>query len=158
MKELYTLKCIGCKREVDEAEEYTNCPHDGLPLEVAMNYEVIGQRINQHALRQMPPTATKYLDFYPIRNKSRVITLNEGGTPLYHAKNLGKELGLKGLYIKVEGANPTGSFKDRGMTVAISKAKEAKSVAVLCASTGNTSASASAEPQSKHQLTGFRPR
>ena len=144
MKELYTLKCIGCKREVDEAEEYTNCPHDGLPLEVVMNYEVIGQRINQHALRQMPPTATKYLDFYPIRNKSRVITLNEGGTPLYHAKNLGKELGLKGLYIKVEGANPTGAFKDRGTMVEITKAIELGKKAVVCASSGNMAASVSA--------------
>src|SRR3989338_8302432 len=144
MKELYTLKCIGCKREVDEAEEYTNCPHDGLPLEVAVNYEVIGQRINQHALRQMPPTATKYLDFYPIRNKSRVITLNEGGTPLYHAKNLGKELGLKGLYIKVEGANPTGAFKDRGTMVEITKAIELGKKAVVVASSGNMAASVSA--------------
>ncbi|MCS7299681.1 MAG: threonine synthase [Spirochaetia bacterium] len=78
-----------------------------------------------------------------ITDKTPVITLLEGNTPLIRAVNLGKELGID-LFIKYEGLNPTGSFKDRGMTVAISKAVEKGVKATICASTGNTSASAAA--------------
>jgi threonine synthase len=87
----------------------------------------------------------KYKKFLPITKKTPIITLNEGNTPLIEAKALSILLGGKTrVFLKYEGLNPTGSFKDRGMTVAISKALEAKSKAVMCASTGNTSASASA--------------
>ncbi|MFN4245435.1 MAG: threonine synthase [Brevinematia bacterium] len=86
----------------------------------------------------------KYRDYLPIiSDKTPVVTLLEGNTPLIKATNLGKELGID-LYVKFEGLNPTGSFKDRGMTVAISKALEKKVKATICASTGNTSASAAA--------------
>lgn len=78
-----------------------------------------------------------------ITDKTPIITLLEGNTPLIRAVNLGKELGID-LFIKYEGLNPTGSFKDRGMTVAISKAVEKGVKATICASTGNTSASAAA--------------
>ena len=144
MDKLYTLKCIQCGTEVDEKEEYTNCPIDNAPLEVVMNYEMIAARVNRHVLKQMQGTAAKYLDFYPIRDKRKLITLNEGGTPLYHAKNLGKQLGLKNLYIKYEGANPTGAFKDRGTMVEVTKAIELGKQAVVCASSGNMAASVSA--------------
>jgi threonine synthase len=73
----------------------------------------------------------------------RLVSLGEGGTPLVRAERLGEELGLE-LWLKVEGANPTGSFKDRGMAVAVSRALEAGATAVICASTGNTAASAAA--------------
>lgn len=87
----------------------------------------------------------KYRDFLGISDKTPVITLNEGNTPLIKAANLSRILPLKiTLYLKYEGANPSGSFKDRGMTLAISKAVEKGAKAVICASTGNTSASASA--------------
>lgn len=88
-----------------------------------------------------------YREFLPINNSTPIVTLCEGNTPLIKADNLSKEI-AKGLnltiYLKYEGLNPTGSFKDRGMTMAISKAKENKKEAVICASTGNTSASAAA--------------
>ena len=87
----------------------------------------------------------RYKDYLPVSEKTPIITLQEGDSPLVEARNLQKELGssLK-LYLKCEGINPTGSFKDRGMTVAVSKALEEGSKAVICASTGNTSASAAA--------------
>jgi threonine synthase len=72
------------------------------------------------------------------------ITLGEGGTPLIHARRLGAELGLEQLYLKFEGLNPTGSFKDRGMVLAVNRAVASGAKAVVCASTGNTSASAGA--------------
>ena len=86
-----------------------------------------------------------YQDFLPVTDKTPIITLKEGNTPLIPADNLSKHIG-KGLkiFLKYEGLNPTGSFKDRGMTMAVSKALEEGSHAVMCASTGNTSASAAA--------------
>ena len=87
-----------------------------------------------------------YRTYLPVSDKTPVITLNEGNTPLVFAEHITKLCNIPGLavYLKVEGANPTGSFKDRGMTVAVSKAVEEKSKAIICASTGNTSASAAA--------------
>ena len=84
-----------------------------------------------------------YREFLPVSDKTPVVTLNEGNTPLILSDDLSKRLGLK-VYLKYEGLNPTGSFKDRGMTMAISKAAERGGKIVMCASTGNTSASAAA--------------
>ncbi len=87
----------------------------------------------------------RYREFLPITEKTPIISLNEGDTPLIELKRIPKILGIDlKIYIKHEGLNPTSSFKDRGMTVAISKAVEEGSQAVMCASTGNTSASAAA--------------
>lgn len=87
----------------------------------------------------------KYREFLPVSDKTPVITLNEGNTPLVKAENLAKKIGIDAeIYLKFEGSNPTGSFKDRGMTMAVSKAAEAGSNAIICASTGNTSAAAAA--------------
>ncbi|MFH0702966.1 MAG: threonine synthase [bacterium] len=87
----------------------------------------------------------RYYDYLPVTEKTPIISINEGNTPLIKADNLADEIGLKAnLFLKYEGANPTGSFKDRGMTLAISKAVEEGSKAIICASTGNTSASAAA--------------
>jgi Threonine synthase len=86
-----------------------------------------------------------YREYLPVNENTPIITLYEGNTPLVHAQNLAREIGFKGeIFLKYEGLNPTGSFKDRGMTLAISKAVEAGKRAVICASTGNTSASAAA--------------
>ena len=87
----------------------------------------------------------KYREFLPVVDTTPIVTLNEGNTPLIKADNLAKKIGLDcNLYLKFEGCNPTGSFKDRGMTMAVTKAKEEGSNAIICASTGNTSASAAA--------------
>ena len=87
----------------------------------------------------------RYKKYLPVTDKTPIITMNEGDTPLIRAKHLS---GLVGggaeVYVKYEGLNPTGSFKDRGMTMAVSKAMEEGTKAVMCASTGNTSASAAA--------------
>ena len=87
----------------------------------------------------------RYREFLPVSETTPIVTLNEGNTPLIRADRLGRHLGLPcEVYLKYEGANPTGSFKDRGMTLAMSKAVERGAQAVICASTGNTSASAAA--------------
>jgi len=86
----------------------------------------------------------RYKDFLPLTSGTPLFSLGEGNTPLVRCNELEREIGCKELYFKLEGCNPTGSFKDRGMVVAMAKAVEAGSKAVMCASTGNTSASAAA--------------
>ena len=86
----------------------------------------------------------EYKSYLPITNKTPLITLNEGNTPLIKAEKIGEKLGGIELYFKYDGLNPTGSFKDRGMVMAVAKALEEGSKAIMCASTGNTSASAAA--------------
>ncbi|WP_344259015.1 threonine synthase [Streptomyces sodiiphilus] len=93
--------------------------------------------------RQWRGLIEEYRDRLPVGPTTPVVTLREGGTPLVHAQEVSARTGCE-VHLKVEGANPTGSFKDRGMTMAISKAKEEGAKAVICASTGNTSASAAA--------------
>lgn len=87
----------------------------------------------------------EYKEFFPVTDRTPVVSLLEGNTPLIKAANLSRKLNIDlDIYLKFDGANPTGSFKDRGMTLALSKAVESGSRAVICASTGNTSASAAA--------------
>src|SRR4030042_1997293 len=86
----------------------------------------------------------QYGQYLPITDKTPSFSLGEGDTPLVRSRRLEKEIGCKELYFKLEGCNPSGSFKDRGMVVAVAKAIEEGSKAIMCASTGNTSASAAA--------------
>ena len=90
-----------------------------------------------------PGVIAAYRDRLPVTDDTPVVTLLEGNTPLLEAPRLAEEVG-RPVYLKFEGVNPTGSFKDRGMTMAVSKALESGARAVACASTGNTSASAAA--------------
>jgi threonine synthase len=86
----------------------------------------------------------RYREFLPITDKTPLLTLNEGDTPLITAPRMAAALGVRELHLKFEGLNPTGSFKDRGMVMAVAKALEAGATSIICASTGNTSASAAA--------------
>ena len=94
--------------------------------------------------KQWRGVIAEYIDRLDIDRSAPVITLGEGGTPLVHAPVLAKLFGVNEVWLKVEGMNPTGSFKDRGMTMAVTKAVHHGAKAVICASTGNTSASAAA--------------
>ncbi|MCH8838283.1 MAG: threonine synthase [Candidatus Marinimicrobia bacterium] len=91
----------------------------------------------------MPALIRKYSEYLSVTDATPVVTLGEGDTPLLPAPALSRQVGAE-VYLKVEGCNPTGSFKDRGMTMAVSKALESGGGAVICASTGNTAASAAA--------------
>jgi threonine synthase len=104
-----------------------------------------GQRATEHAAASpfWPGLIEAYRTRLPVSDATPVVTLHEGATPLVPAPEISRLTGCE-VWLKVEGANPTGSFKDRGMTMAISKAVEEGSKAVICASTGNTSASAAA--------------
>jgi threonine synthase len=91
-----------------------------------------------------PRLMERFADFLPMTEATPPLGLGEGFTPLVHARTLGRAIGVPLLYLKVEGQQPTGSFKDRGMVVAVAKALEEGARAIICASTGNTSASAAA--------------
>jgi len=90
------------------------------------------------------PLLERYRELLPVTDETPLLTLGEGATPLVRSHRIEQELGLGALYFKLESLNPTGSFKDRGMVVAVAKAVEDGAEAVICASTGNTSASAAA--------------
>lgn len=98
------------------------------------------------SIRGRVPLIERFREYLPLTERTPIVSLGEGFTPLVSAKKLAKALGIPtvDIRLKLEGLNPTGSFKDRGMTMAISKAVEEGSKAVICASTGNTSASAAA--------------
>ena len=89
------------------------------------------------------PLIERYREYIPLEPGDPIVSINEGSTPLVPAPRLSERIGAN-VFLKIEGANPTGSFKDRGMTVAVSRAKGRGAEAVICASTGNTAASAAA--------------
>ncbi len=138
---MFELRCIECGERYAPEEIIFTCKKCNGLLEVWMNLGEI--EVNKHEFEKRRLGVWRYREFLPVGKKARIITLQEGGTPLYKAENLSRELKVE-LYIKNEGANPTGSFKDRGMTLGVTKAIELKANAVGCASTGNTSASLAA--------------
>lgn len=140
----YYLQCVSCGKKTTEKETVSTCLSCGGPLDVVYDYDQLKLKLNEYLLRNAPPKTAKYLDFYPLSRDRQLISLDEGGTSLLRAKNLAQKLGLKKLFIKNEGLNPTGSFKDRGSFVEINKAKELGFRSVVVASTGNMAASVSA--------------
>jgi len=136
----YALRCFDCQRESAASEAGFRCKTCGGLLEV--KFDLKGKKRPSWDRRQL--SVWKYREILPIEKQESIVSLAEGGTGLHMCRRLGRKLGLRRLYVKNEGENPTGSFKDRGMTVAISKAKELGKKKVLCASTGNTAASLAA--------------
>jgi threonine synthase len=129
--------CISCGAEYDNQEIIYTCRECGSILEVECQ-----PRVSRDIFECRRSTMWKYKEFMPV-DHSLIVSLEEGGTPFCRCQKLGDDLGVE-LYVKVEGSNPTGSFKDRGMSVGITKARELGVDTVGCASTGNTSASLAA--------------
>ena len=134
---MYKLVCVHCGAEYSPDAIVYNCEKCGHLL--AVKYDLDDITVTHDELLKRPISVWRYKEFLPVRIEP--VSLHEGGTPLYHLKRLGEELGLKNLYAKHEGMNPSGSFKDRGMTLGVSMAKQLGKNIVACASTGNTSAS-----------------
>ena len=131
------IRCISCGKEYDDDEIIYNCTCGSI-LEVETEVE----DIPRETFENRRDNIWKYKEFLPVNADNRV-SLDEGGTPFCKCEKIGKELGVD-LYVKVEGSNTTGSFKDRGMSVGTTKAVDLGVNMVGCASTGNTSASLSA--------------
>jgi threonine synthase len=131
------IKCITCGAKYDLSDIIYICSKCGSILEVICEPDV-----SKDIFDCRKSTMWRYKEFMPV-DPAKIVTLEEGGTPFCKCDKLGEELGVE-LYVKVEGSNPTGSFKDRGMSVGITKAIELGVDTVGCASTGNTSASLAA--------------
>ncbi len=134
-----SLQCRECKREYPTAFIYV-CEECFGPLDVKYNFPALSR--DTFAAREH--TYWRYFELLPIEDKSNIISIGAGMTPLIKAENLGKKLGLNNLYIKNDSVNPTFSFKDRPAGVAVSKAKEFGLTAVGCASTGNLASATAA--------------
>jgi threonine synthase len=137
-------ECINCHTKYDIDEIIYFCKKCGDILEIKTDFVALAESLKSGEWKKAPLSVWRYRHFMPIHEATKIVTLNEGGTGLHRSERLGAELGLKNLYVKNEGENPTGSFKDRGMTVGVTKAVELGARHVICASTGNTSASLAA--------------
>lgn len=137
---MYRLVCVHCAATYAPDQIIYTCKHCGHLLTV--EYDLDGIDVSRDEWDRRPLSVWRYREILPVRGEP--VSLQEGGTPLYHLEKIGKELGLPELYAKHEGMNPTGSFKDRGMTVGVSMARQLGMTSVACASTGNTSASLAA--------------
>jgi threonine synthase len=140
----FELRCIECGHMHDLGRPAYSCTKCGNLLEVKLDIRSMKERLAEARLSSRPLSVWRYRELIPLGEGERTYSLDEGGTQLVKCDRLGAELGAKSLWMKFDGTNPTGSFKDRGMTVGISKAKELQMKTVTCASTGNTSASLAA--------------
>jgi threonine synthase len=140
----YEVRCIECGQIHEQDRPAYACSSCGGLLEAAMDLDESARLLEENEFDTRPLSVWRYREAIPVDERARVVTLQEGGTPLIRCRRLEEELGLKNLWIKFDGTNPTGSFKDRGMTVGVTKALELGMSVVTCASTGNTSASLAA--------------
>jgi threonine synthase len=137
-------ECINCKTTYSVDEIVYFCKKCGDILEIKFEANELVDNLKTSDWKTKPLGVWRYRPLMPIHESTKLVTLGEGGTGLHRSERLGNELGLKNFYVKNEGENPTGSFKDRGMTVGVTKAIELGARHVICASTGNTSAALAA--------------
>jgi threonine synthase len=137
----HTLRCKECGTTYPP-EKLHMCEKCYAPLEVTYEYETI--QLTTKSFQNRPNTIWRYIELLPVTNRSKIVDLHTGYTPLHKAKRLGEQLGLTNLYIKNDTVNPTYSFKDRPVAVAVTKALEFNAEAIGCASTGNLAASSAA--------------
>jgi len=145
MDHVLGLKCVLCGAEYDVGEVLYVCPRHGYEgiLDVVYDYDLIGQRLTKDHLARDQQTNSiwRYADLLPIADPSLASPLQVGWTPLYRAERLGERLGLKHLWVKDDGREPTASFKDRASAVGVVKALELGREVITCASTGNAASS-----------------
>jgi len=139
----FYLECIECGARYEPNQVIYNCNRCGELLSVEYDFSRIPRNLDR-TWKKRALSVWRYRELLPIERKEKKISLGEGGTSLNKCLRLSEKIGLKNLYVKNEGENPTGSFKDRGMTVGVTKALELGMMKVACASTGNTSASLAA--------------
>lgn len=139
------LKCARCGTEYLPNEGVCMClKGDDGRLDIYYDYSTLSEKITKKTLVKRTPGVWKYHELLPIKNKASIVTLGEGGTPLLKANSLVRKFSLKSIYLKDETRNPTGTFKDRSMTVGVSKALELGAEIVATASSGNAAASLAA--------------
>jgi threonine synthase len=138
------LQCSFCGREYSAEEIHTTCPNCGKVLFARYDLESACRHFSKDDVIKRHGSIWRWFEIMPVRDEDNVVSLGEGGTPLLRANRLGRMLGTSNLYIKEEGLNPTGSFKARGLSAAVSKAKELGVEAVAIPSAGNAASALSA--------------
>lgn len=118
------LECSRCRAVFDHREIHTVCTHCGHSLFARYDLDKARTRLSPNFFAKRPPTLWRYRELLPVIDDTNIVSLGEGFTPILHLKNLGRNLGFDHLYMKDEGMNPTGSFKARGLCMAVAKAKE----------------------------------
>ena len=131
------LECSLCKQNFDADKIWNLCPECGKPLLVRYNLDDIRGSVDRDAVSNRNPDMWRYYEILPVKESRFRMTLGEGFTPMIHAKRLGDELEFEKLFVKEEGVNPTGSFKARGLSVAVSRALELGIGKVSIPSAGN---------------------
>ena len=134
---LTNLECTYCHAECSADEPQRLCAACGKVLYPRYDLEGAASALDRDALKERPPNMWRYFEVMPIRDEANVITLGEGFTPIFQAERLGSEMGCSDLLIKDEGVNPTASFKARGLSAAVSKAKELGIAKITMPSAGN---------------------
>jgi threonine synthase len=133
-----------CGQQLEANRLWNLCPECGKPLLARYDLEEAARAVDRQTLTRRQPTLWRYRELLPVQDPRYALSLGEGFTPLIYATRLGGELGFENLYIKDEGLNPTGSFKARGLCVAISRAHELGVKAVSIPSAGNAASAMSA--------------
>ena len=144
MSFLIDLECSDCGHRLSADQLQNLCPDCARPLLARYDTEEAGKALTPEILAMREPTLWRYREMLPVRDESAIVTLSEGGTPLIHARRLGDGLGMTGLYIKDESVNPTGSFKARGLAMAVSRALELGADSLAIPSAGNAAGALSA--------------
>ncbi|MEM4717599.1 MAG: threonine synthase [Desulfurococcaceae archaeon] len=139
------LVCSRCRREYELSDKPLMCLNKDLGrLDILYNYSEMSKAVSKESLARRPFNMWRYLEMLPVPSEKYIVSLGEGGTPLIKAKRLGEKLGLKNLYLKDETRNPTGSFKDRAMSVSVSIGTYFGYRKAVIASSGNAAASLAA--------------
>ncbi|MCX6579636.1 MAG: threonine synthase [Candidatus Aminicenantes bacterium] len=144
MNFLTHLECGMCGEILAAQKVWNLCPKCGKPLLARYDLEAVKGAVNPGIISRREPNMWRYQELLPVSDPANILTLGEGFTPLHHARRFGKELGFANLYIKDEGLNPTGSFKARGLSAAISRAKELGITSVSIPTAGNAGGALSA--------------
>ncbi len=142
MRNVTGARCTICGKVSPAGPETTVCPHCGGILDIEYDYDYIRSCFRKQPLQERSdPTMWRYLELLPVEGPGTRPKLRVGGSPLYKADALGKELGIRELWIKDDGQNPTASLKDRASAMAVVKACEAGKTTIACSSTGNAASS-----------------
>ena len=140
LKNVKCARCVKCGREYEATPNLTTCECGGI-LDIIYDYDYIKKNLTKETLKSRPHTMWRYRELLPVEETTPDTPLRVGWSPLYEEDRLAKLLGLKKLWVKDDGQNPTASLKDRASAMAVAKAKEAGAEIIACSSTGNAASS-----------------
>lgn len=140
MRNVKCARCVKCGREYEATPNLTNCDCGGI-LDIVYDYDYVKSVFRKDDLKTRPYDMWRYRELLPVEPDTELPPLRVGWSPLYEAERLAKQLGLRRLWIKDDGLNPTASLKDRASAMAVAKAREAGAQVIACSSTGNAASS-----------------